>query len=73
MRFSAYDGTGWSAEDAVANGVSAILETDLAYDGTTATYVYSVDADGDLTTVTDQDLYSVKWDGTTLGCAHACR
>jgi hypothetical protein len=62
---SFFNGSTWSAPAVVADGISAVMESDLAYNGTTATYVYTVDADGDLGTVNDQDLYTVSWDGSS--------
>ena len=49
--------------------MGAIVKADVAYNGTTATYVFTVDFDGDLSTNTDQDLYSATYDGTSWSAA----
>jgi len=45
----------------VADGIGAILKSDLAYDGGNAVYIYSADMDDDLTTEEDGELYGITY------------
>ena len=64
--YSHSDGTrGWSGPEEFAVGVGAVVKTALSFDGQAATYVVSIDADADLSTDTDQELY--RTDFTVAG------
>ena len=65
LRCSFFDGTAWSPESTIASGVGGIIKRSLAYSGDSATYVFVVDTDSDLSTVIDQELYMTTFDGTT--------
>ncbi|MBC8231712.1 hypothetical protein H8E77_19350 [bacterium] len=62
--YSLFDGATWSPPALVADGVGAILKSDLAYDSENAVYIYSSDMDDDLTTEEDQELYGVTYAGS---------
>ncbi len=59
--YSFFDGTAWIPPALVADGIGAILKSDLAYDGENAVYVYSADMDDDLTTEEDEELYGITY------------
>lgn len=63
LNYAHYNGTEWSGVSAITTGIGAIITSDLSYNGSEAVYVYAVDADADLSTVEDQDLYAVTYDG----------
>ncbi|MCK5804336.1 MAG: hypothetical protein KAI66_15975, partial [Lentisphaeria bacterium] len=54
-------GGDWSAPAEFATGVAGVVKADLAFDGTQGIYVFVVDADGDLSTDTDQELYRAEF------------
>ena len=53
-------GGDWSVPATAAAGLSGVATTALGFDGTRGVYVFSVDADGDLGTDTDQELYRLE-------------
>jgi len=55
---SFWNGTQWSIPQLVAQNAGLILGTSLAWNGYTGYLFVAIDADQDLTTDTDQDLYS---------------
>jgi hypothetical protein len=59
--WSGYDGSTWSAPADIAGGFGTILDTTLAYDGTTGTFVFVTDADDNLDTATDQELWAATF------------
>jgi len=64
--FSVFDGQQWSASADAARGRSAVLSADLAYNSTgSAILVWSEDADGNLGTQNDQDLFSMSYSAGT--------
>ncbi len=69
IRYAIFNGTSWSPAQTAAAGVGAILKSALTFQDNTATYVFSVDEDGDLSTLTDQDLYAITYDGSAWSAA----
>ncbi|MDM8006427.1 MAG: CARDB domain-containing protein [Phycisphaerae bacterium] len=63
IMWSACDGATWSTPTAVATGLGTILDTALAYDGTTGTFIYVVDPDDSLDTTTDQEMWVATYSG----------
>ena len=61
--YSFFDGAAWGPPALIANGIGAILKSDLAYDGENAVYIYSADMDDDLTTEEDVELYGITYAG----------
>ncbi len=64
IRYSLWNGSAWSSPATAASGIGCMLKTALAYDGTQAVFVYSVDHDWNMATDTDQELYALVYDGT---------
>ena len=60
--WSAYDGISWTAPATIATGLGTILDTSLAYDGTTGTFIFVTDADDDLDTPEDQELWAATYE-----------
>jgi hypothetical protein len=69
IKYAAFNGTEWSQAATATAGVGAILKSALTYRGATATYVFAVDVDGDLSTLTDHELYVIAYDGSTWSAA----
>ena len=67
LLFSRRVGGVWEEEDYVAVNLGTVTYCDLAYNGTEATLVFSMDADGDLATVDDQELYGCTFGGGQWG------
>jgi hypothetical protein len=63
VMWSHCDGTQWGAPAAIASGIGTILNTTLAYDGLTGTYVFCVDSDDDLDTTADEELWAASYAG----------
>ncbi|MBU0640928.1 MAG: carboxypeptidase regulatory-like domain-containing protein [Planctomycetes bacterium] len=61
--WSAYDGVEWTAPAMLASGFGTILDMALAYDGTGGTLVFCTDADDDLDTSEDQELWAATYTG----------
>ena len=61
--YSAYNGTVWTAPSVLSSGFGTVLDTVLAYDGTTGTYVFCTDADDNFDTPDDQELWSSTYSG----------
>jgi len=57
----------WTEEDYVAVNLSTVTYCDLAYNGTEATLVFSMDIDGDLETRGDQEIYACTFNGSQWG------
>ena len=57
----------WEEEDYVAVNLGTITYCDLAYNGAEAVLVFSMDADGDLATMADQELYGCTFSGGQWG------
>jgi hypothetical protein len=58
IMWSSYNGTNWSSPTDLASGFGTILDAALAYNGTTAIYVFCTDADDNLDTSEDQELWA---------------
>ncbi|HHX87044.1 MAG TPA: hypothetical protein GX693_02565 [Firmicutes bacterium] len=67
LNYSIFDGQQWSNPCLVFTGFGSILSGSLAFNGNSAIYVFSSDADGDLDTAEDQDLFMVSYDGSNWG------
>ncbi|MCK4658147.1 MAG: carboxypeptidase regulatory-like domain-containing protein, partial [Phycisphaerae bacterium] len=65
VHYCLWDGVSWSSPGVAASGVSSIVKSAMAFDGSAALYLYSADLDGDLDTVEDMELYAVTFDGAT--------
>ena len=67
--YALYDGATWSSSAAISTGLGAIVRMDLLYNAVTdtGTLVYNLDADGDISTVEDQELYSVSYGASAWG------
>ncbi len=65
IQYSIYDGASWSSGAIAASSLGGIVKSDVLYDGTIGVYVYTIDADGDLNTDTDQELYYIQFDGSS--------
>ena len=61
---SRWNGSAWGPMGSVRMGLGAIVKTSLAYKNGAGALVYSTDADGNLTTENDQELYAVSWNGS---------
>lgn len=65
--FARRQGGVWSEEDYVAVNLGTITCLAVAYDGAQATLVFAMDADGDLSTPDDQELYGCTFNGSQWG------
>jgi hypothetical protein len=54
---------GWAVPSILADGFGTILETALAYNGTTGTFVFCTDADDNFDTPQDQELWLSTYSG----------
>jgi len=63
IMWSAYDGSAWTESNAISAGWGTILDTALAYNGAAAALVFCVDADDNLDTPEDQDLWMITYTG----------
>ncbi|HNQ23530.1 MAG TPA: CARDB domain-containing protein [Phycisphaerae bacterium] len=61
IRWSVYDGVEWAPPAVLAAGLGTILDTTLAYDGTTGYFVFVTDADENLDTQEDQELWAATY------------
>ncbi len=59
--FSIRTGTTWSTPATAGSGLGCIPWYDIAFDGTSGALVYTLDADGDLVTRADRDLYLLTY------------
>lgn len=69
LMYALHDGTTWSSPATIATGLGTIVRMDLLYDAVTdtGTLVYSLDADSDISTVEDQELYAVNYTSSAWG------
>lgn len=63
IRWALKSGTEWSAAQVAATGLGLVTDTSLAYDGTTGVFVYVLEADADLNTPDDQELWKMSFVG----------
>jgi hypothetical protein len=63
IQYCVWDGAAWSEPNTATEGIGLMVKTSLAYNGSEAIYVYSLDTDYDLQTETDQELYAIIYDG----------
>ncbi len=61
--FSKYSGGAWSAAAPIASSVGLVSGLRVAYTGSQASIVYTLDADGSLETMEDQDIYGATYTG----------
>ncbi|MBR3222841.1 MAG: SUMF1/EgtB/PvdO family nonheme iron enzyme [Kiritimatiellae bacterium] len=64
---SIYANGAWSAPTAVVSGAGAVNGFDVAFDGENAVLVFSKDADGDLETMNDAEMFAVRFNGSSWG------
>ncbi|ACL75899.1 immunoglobulin-like domain-containing protein [Ruminiclostridium cellulolyticum] len=62
IMFSKWDGTLWSEPESICEGVGAIVDSSVAYDGDRGLYTYTVDSDGNFATEVDQEVYVLFFD-----------
>ncbi len=65
--FSKYSGGAWSAAAPIASSVGLVSGLRVAYTGDRASIVYTLDADGSLETMADQDIYGATYTGNAWG------
>ena len=63
IKWSRFNGASWTAPAELATGFGTILDTALAYNGTTGTFVFCTDADDNMDTTTDQELWAATYSG----------
>jgi len=63
INYSIWDGTQWSPSSPALSNVSDAFKFDVAYWGNGAILVWTQDGDGDLSTLTDQDISYSEFDG----------
>ena len=64
---SIYVNGAWSAPAAVVSGAGAVNGFDVAFDGVNAVLAFSKDADGDLQTMGDMEIFAVRFNGAAWG------
>lgn len=64
---SVYANGTWSAPVAVVAGAGSVSGFDVAFDGENAVLAFSKDADGDLETVGDMEIFAVRFNGAAWG------
>ena len=64
---SVYANGSWSAPAAVVSGAGSVSGFDVAFDGENAVLAFSKDADGDLETVGDTEIFAVRYNGAAWG------
>lgn len=62
-----WDGSAWSGQQTALANMAGVIRPDVAYSGAEALAVYTLDMDGDLGGMTDQEIYAVVWDGSAWG------
>jgi hypothetical protein len=68
LLYALWDGVAWSAPNVLLNNADGVLQVAATrHDADTMAIVYSRDADGDLDTDEDQELYLLTWSGSTWG------
>lgn len=63
IRYCLWDGTNWGEPNTATEGIGLMVKTSLAYNGSEAVYLYSLDTDYDWQTETDRELYAIIYDG----------
>jgi len=64
---SVYANGTWSAPAAVVAGAGSVSGFDVAFDGENAVLAFSKDADGDLETMGDMEIFAVRFNGSACG------
>lgn len=64
---SVYANGTWSAPAAVVAGAGSVSGFDVAFDGENAVLAFSKDADGDLETIGDTEIFAVRFNGAVWG------
>ena len=64
---SVYANGTWSTPAAVVAGAGSVSGFDVAFDGENALLAFSRDADGDLETMGDTEIFAVRFNGTAWG------
>lgn len=57
IMWSRYNGTAWSSPSTIASGIGTILDTALAYNGISGTFIFCTDANDNLDDSNDQELW----------------
>lgn len=65
VMFSQWDGGSFAAPEVIATFDRPLVNASLTFDGQQGIYVFAVDEDGNLNTVTDQEIYYLTYDGST--------
>lgn len=66
LYYALWNGTQWSPPQIVQSGLDSLLGLTAArYDNMTMRIVYSRDDDGDFSTIDDQELFEVAWNGAS--------
>ena len=61
--YSIHDGATWTPPMNAANNIPSILKSDMAYNGTSAHFIYSAETDDDTSTPEDREIFVITWDG----------
>jgi len=64
IMFSKWSGSTFGAPTVIASLKNTVVSSSVAYDGNEGLYVFAADEDNDLNTSTDQEIYSMAYDGT---------
>jgi alpha-tubulin suppressor-like RCC1 family protein len=62
--FSKWDGSSFSTPVVIASPGGIIVDSSVAYDGTSGAYACTLDRDNDLGTTEDREIYIMTYDGT---------
>jgi hypothetical protein len=65
LKCSFLNATSWSPEATIASDLNAIIKSALTYHNDHIAYVFVIDNDGDISTLADQDLFGITFDGTS--------
>ncbi|HEX2945657.1 MAG TPA: Ig-like domain-containing protein [Clostridia bacterium] len=65
IMFSKWNGSSFSEPESIAAPDKRIIDSSVAFDGTTGAYVCTLDGDNDLTTTADREIYIMTYNGTT--------
>ena len=67
LYFSVYDGTQWLSPQVLALNAGLVLGSSLAWNGGVGQLFVAIDADRDITTDTDQEIYSATYSSRVWG------
>ena len=70
VMWSVWDGVNWSVPQALLSDIVGLVDLSAArYNSNKMIVSYSQDVDGDLTTTSDQEIFTKTWNGTSWGAA----